>query len=394
MCKSMSNFESPRILVLAGTVPPPYVGGAERTMVQIYQAIEANNVGQVVGLVGFRHDAPIDGSQNPFESVTVRVRIWNLYPPSSAKPHKPLARRLWQLFALINPMTMWQVYRSLGRTKPDVLVCHNLWGWGIAPWLVARLTKTPLVQVVHDYQYACFRGTLWIESHGRCETVCRSCLPRLAVSRSVWPKSGVSVFVSNYLRDTMTSLGVFNKDKSYVSFPPRPQYLSPSPGNPEFKFGFIGRLEPEKGIEDFLYATRKLGLPALVAGVGSEGYVSTLDMSHVDYRGQMSTQEFMDLVQIVVIPSLWPEPFGRVALEAAATGRFAVVAHVGGLPEAFSDNGGRGLLYDDLTPEGLLAAMARALQQVELGNVAHHAVIEDKLEPWQIVGQAVSQALS
>lgn len=36
---------------------------------------------------------------------------------------------------------------------------------------------------------------------------------------------------------------------------------------------------------------------------------------------------------VVVVPSLWEEPFGRVVIEALATGRPAVVSRTGGTPE-------------------------------------------------------------
>jgi glycosyltransferase involved in cell wall biosynthesis len=41
----------------------------------------------------------------------------------------------------------------------------------------------------------------------------------------------------------------------------------------------------------------------------------------------------MDSSSIVVVPSIWPEPFGRVALEANCLGVPVVASRIGGLPE-------------------------------------------------------------
>jgi len=46
------------------------------------------------------------------------------------------------------------------------------------------------------------------------------------------------------------------------------------------------------------------------------------------------TEEFRDRADLVLVPSLWAEPFGRVAVEAVAAGRVVLVSDIGGLPEA------------------------------------------------------------
>lgn len=44
--------------------------------------------------------------------------------------------------------------------------------------------------------------------------------------------------------------------------------------------------------------------------------------------------EFRERADIVLVPSQWDEPFGRVAVEALAVGKIPFVADIGGLPEA------------------------------------------------------------
>ena len=45
-------------------------------------------------------------------------------------------------------------------------------------------------------------------------------------------------------------------------------------------------------------------------------------------------KEFEEMADMVLVPSLWPEPFGRVAVEALAAGKIPLVSDIGGLPEA------------------------------------------------------------
>ena len=44
-------------------------------------------------------------------------------------------------------------------------------------------------------------------------------------------------------------------------------------------------------------------------------------------------------VDIVVFPSIWPEPFGRIAIEAMAAGKPVIGSRIGGIPETIKENG-------------------------------------------------------
>jgi phosphatidylinositol alpha-mannosyltransferase len=59
---------------------------------------------------------------------------------------------------------------------------------------------------------------------------------------------------------------------------------------------------------------------------------------------------------VVVVPSVWPEPLSRVLIEAMSLGRPVVASAVGGSPEVIED-GVSGLLV----PRGDAAALARAV---------------------------------
>jgi glycosyltransferase involved in cell wall biosynthesis len=66
---------------------------------------------------------------------------------------------------------------------------------------------------------------------------------------------------------------------------------------------------------------------------------------------------------LLVVPSLWPEPFGLVGLEAGLLGLPAAAFAVGGIPEWLS-NGVNGFLApgDPPTAAGLAQAIANCLQ--------------------------------
>ena len=42
---------------------------------------------------------------------------------------------------------------------------------------------------------------------------------------------------------------------------------------------------------------------------------------------------------VVAVPSLWPEPFGRIAIEAQAAGKMVIGSDIGGIKETMADGG-------------------------------------------------------
>jgi len=102
----------------------------------------------------------------------------------------------------------------------------------------------------------------------------------------------------------------------------------------------MGRLEPEKGIDILLQATRHLVRPGWrlkIAGKGTEAYIAQLRRKYTDERiewlGFAPASEFYPQVDVVVIPSQWDEPLPYVCAESLHEGKPLICAKVGGLPE-------------------------------------------------------------
>lgn len=128
---------------------------------------------------------------------------------------------------------------------------------------------------------------------------------------------------------------------------------------------FVGRLVSDKGARVLLDALKLLGSkPGLtIAGDGPERaalekQVADLQLeSQVDFVGRQHGEQLAKLLrqhQVLVVPSLWQEPFGIVALEGIACGCVVVGSAGGGLGEAIGPCG--------LTcPNGDAIALAKAI---------------------------------
>jgi glycosyltransferase involved in cell wall biosynthesis len=88
-------------------------------------------------------------------------------------------------------------------------------------------------------------------------------------------------------------------------------------------FFFIGRLEQEKGPQDALAAARAAGVTLEVIGDGPLRDALVSQYPEMIFHGWRQADEIGDLIKTaraLVIPSRLPEPFGLVAVEAAASG--------------------------------------------------------------------------
>ncbi|WP_161556786.1 glycosyltransferase family 4 protein [Paraburkholderia hospita] len=136
----------------------------------------------------------------------------------------------------------------------------------------------------------------------------------------------------------------------------------------------LGRVNPWKGQQFVLDALNALGrsIPVHVRIVGDvyPGYESLLDtlrQTAVTCEQTVEIEGFTDdpgahleWADFVLVPSIQPEPFGRVAIESFAAGRPVIAAATGGLREIVTDDV-TGLLFEPGNPKEFMRALERAL---------------------------------
>ncbi|MCK5560365.1 MAG: glycosyltransferase family 4 protein, partial [Thermoplasmata archaeon] len=112
--------------------------------------------------------------------------------------------------------------------------------------------------------------------------------------------------------------------------------------------GYIGRLEPHKGVEFLIEALRNLDGNLLLVGGGSdqkrlEGLVKKMGIKdRVKFTGYVPYHDipkYYASIDIVVYPTFY-EPLGNVILESMAAGKPIIASKVGGIPEIFQEGTG------------------------------------------------------
>jgi glycosyltransferase involved in cell wall biosynthesis len=120
---------------------------------------------------------------------------------------------------------------------------------------------------------------------------------------------------------------------------------------------FLGRMHPNKGIEEAITAARTAGIPLRIAAKMTEPAEREYFMSRVAPRlggdievvGELGRVEKYDLLKdatCLLNPIRWAEPFGMVMIEAMACGTPVITNSRGSAPEIV-DDGETGFLCND-----------------------------------------------
>lgn len=154
------------------------------------------------------------------------------------------------------------------------------------------------------------------------------------------------------------------------------------------RVAFAGRLVTSKGAATLIRAARRVQAEFVICGDGWQLPSLRRLARRLKVEDRVRFSGWLEPVQlarelaeasVVAVPSLWPEPFGIVGIEAFAAGRPVVATATGGIPE-WLDDGVSGLLVPPGDVHGLAEALERLLadpeRQREMGEAGRATVAE------------------
>jgi glycosyltransferase involved in cell wall biosynthesis len=149
---------------------------------------------------------------------------------------------------------------------------------------------------------------------------------------------------------------------------------------------FAGRIARPKGVGVLIEAARDVDAEFVICGDGMQlpamrELAERLGVAQrVCFKGWLDADQLAEELanaSVVVVPSLWPEPFGLVGIEALAAGRPAVASSTGGIGE-WLEHGVSGLCVAPGDAPALALALTELLadpdRQSEMGIAGREAV--------------------
>lgn len=270
--------------------------------------------------------------------------------------------------------------RTLADLAPDVVHLHNTFpNWGTR-WLRTWGPRTVLT--LHNYRTVCSNGDLFRDGHDCDECLSTPVLPALrhrcyrgstlatvplalgsspvGALRRV-PRSVARVVALNEEAGAIYSRA-FGRDVDVV-----PNSIAAGPRLPEPTRGwlYVGRLSPDKGIEELL-AHWPADQPLDIVGDGPQVHLARAAATanpHITYHGPLPRHDVLRMIAEavgVVVPSL-AENLPTVLLEAIASGVPLVLSdQIHATPE-FAEAGAARVICHEDGPTGLAAALEDVL---------------------------------
>ncbi len=286
---------------------------------------------------------------------------------------------------VMNPSMIRTVRRTLRAFRPEVVQLGMI-QTQVSPWILPLVGHLPVVWMPNTYRPVCPSGSKLLPDGRTCDQPagmgCRSAgcfslkgiVPRLIQLRLLhrWRAAVDRLVAPSRAFAGILEAGGWPVD-AVIPHAVAEVECRADPG-PTPVVGYAGRLAPEKGVETLLRAfvpvrERLPGAELWILGDGPQrGRLEELARAlhpegAVTFTGHLArtnVQRRLSRAWLQAVPSVWPEPFGLVTVEAMLRGTPVVASAVGAQPEIVRD-GDTGVLVPparaDLLGEALTSLL-------------------------------------
>lgn len=332
-----------KILIFNTLYSPFIAGGAEKSTQILAEALKKAGYEVVVVSTG----------KSDYIDYVNDIKVYYVYIPNifwryDASKQNTIKRSIWRAIDYYNFNTESKITTILNEEKPDICHTNNIGGFSVSLWNTIKKYNIPLVHTIRDYYSICATSKM-LKNNQSCDKQCLKCkiytYNKKVVSQIVDAVTGVSKFIlethleHGYFKNAKIKTHIYNPieniDESFIKI-----------NNENLIFGYFGLISSIKGVELLLDTFQKIKdkkVKLVLAGrENEEGYINYLIKKYNDDRiqfiGFVSPEGFFKQIDVLIHPTLWNEPFGRVIVEGYGFGVPVIASNKGGMPEIIDEN--------------------------------------------------------
>lgn len=361
-----------RIALLNIQYYPNVEGGAEISTQKLAEELAKNNDVFVIC------DGEYTGRYEDVNNVKI-VRM-----PARIQYHNKVERVLTRCYKI-------QCYsilkKILLKINPDVLHTNNLHAFSVIVWKVASDLRIPIVHTLRDY-------TL-LQTTRKYEQL---------IHRYFSNKVSVVTAPSQYTLNAFLKKRYFNGAVNRVAVPNAIdingseleavyRQVNKKDNDTVVKFAFLGRYHKDKGVDWLISVFDKMHINAELHLYG-KGELLYSSQKIIDSNPGIKNHGFLNEdqlsvelrdIDVIVAPSLWDEPFGRVILDGYKNLCPVIITNRGGMPEVIDDKA-TGLILPDETDRCLEDALSFLAIRENIKMML--PMVKDKIKKYTIEVQA------
>ncbi|AYL95257.1 glycosyltransferase family 4 protein [Mucilaginibacter celer] len=329
------------ILLISSFYYPSFVGGAEISVQMLAEGlVKAGNKVYVL----------VTGNANKVYRVSgvvvVSLKQRNVFSIAGTRNRHPALKVLWHLVDSCNVFYHLTISRLLGKIKPDVVHTNTIQGFSPFIWVAIKNYKIPLIHTTRDYYLLCHKCSLY--NGGNCKKLCAPCKITHSLKSRFITLPDHFIGISNFILDRHKPAFKQHQNSSLiyngVTLPAQPNRADHAEG--KICLGYIGRIADDKGVAYLAGELASLGdyhrsrIKVLFAGKGESDFIDELKIKlegieHV-FLNVVKPQDFYPAIDILIVPALWNEPFGRTVIESLSYSVPVCQADTGGLKELYN----------------------------------------------------------
>ena len=379
-----------KILIVNTYYYPEIIGGAEYSVKKLAEELflEGHEV--------FVLCTSDTDSKEVINGVTIhRVRTKHLFRVANGANKSRFARLIRSIQDIWNPKNIKIINKIVTTIEPDVIHTNGLFDISPVVWKIGKKNNVKVIHTLRDYMMCCPIVSLEC-SNGLCPSkIGRVMCPFHRLMNRIHTKYvDVVTAPSAFTLSKVCSLGFFKKSKSVV-VPNAIDYNDKdvlsiadkkiARKSSTLNFVYLGTLSPKKGILSLLTAFQDITddtCELWIAGKGElekEVTEASTRNKRIHYLGFLNENEvngLMKTMDVLICPSLWNEPFGRVVLDAYKNATPVICSDRGALPSLVIE-GKTGLIYSANDINGLKESICYFSKNKNVIAFMIHNVIEE-----------------